>query len=331
MEKTKKFKIGKIIENALAIGIALFFLYFSTILGLNIVSLLEATLLAMTPLALTAIGECINEQAGVVNIGLEGILLITAVVGVYGAEVFGSGSAGLLVGVLAGAFIGFLFGVISTYGKADQVIAGTGINLFAYGFVPFLLVALWAFPGIHVFPKELKLQPLRTPVISISYVTIITVIIAIVSHFLLHKTTFGLRIKAAGEKPEAVDVAGLNVDHIRIIASTFGGALTGLAGAFLPLAWFGTLVKEISAGRGFIALACVVVAGLEPLLAIAAAFIFGFAEGFAYSVGVTPGVKEKIPFYFVHMIPYITTIIVVAVAIGEKRFPKALGKPYRRE
>ena len=86
MEKTKKFKIGKIIENALAIGIALFFLYFSTILGLNIVSLLEATLLAMTPLALTAIGECINEQAGVVNIGLEGILLITAVVGVYGSR-----------------------------------------------------------------------------------------------------------------------------------------------------------------------------------------------------------------------------------------------------
>jgi len=99
----------------------------------------------------------------------------------------------------------------------------------------------------------------------------------------------------------------------------------------MPLAWFGAATKEISAGRGFIALACVVFAGLEPLLALAAAFIFGFSEGFAFAVAVTPGVKEIIPFYFVNMIPYITTLMIVTIAIGRKRFPKASGVPYRRE
>ncbi len=299
--------------------------------GLKPISLLEAGLLAMTPLALTAVGECVNEKSGVVNIGLEGILLITAVVGVWGAELFENGVLGLLVGMLGGAFIGFLFGLISVYGRADQVVAGMGINVFALGFVPYLLMAIWAFPGIHLFPRELRVRPIFTPFGQLSYVTMAAIIIAVLAHILLHKTVLGFRIKAAGEKPEAADVAGVRVDLIRLFASTFGGALCGLGGAFMPLAWFGGIVKEISAGRGFIALACVVFSGLEPLLALAAAFIFGFTEGFAYSVAVTPGVKEVIPFYFVNMIPYITTLLVVTLVIGRRRFPAASGQPYTRE
>ncbi|RLC79856.1 MAG: ABC transporter permease [Chloroflexi bacterium] len=299
--------------------------------GLKPISLLEASLLAMTPLVLTAVGECINEKAGVVNIGLEGILLITSVLGVFGAEVLGGGVWGLLFGAFVGAIIGFLFGIISVYGKADQVVAGMGINIFALGFVPFLLMAIWAFPGIHLFPRELMVRPLYTPIGRVSPVTILAIIIVILAHILLHKTVLGFRIKAAGERPEAADVAGIRVDFIRIFTATLGGALCGLGGAFMPLAWFGGVVKEISAGRGFIALACVVFAGLEPLLALAASFIFGFAEGFAYAVAVTPGVKEVIPFYFVNMIPYITTLVVVALVIGQRRFPAASGQPYTRE
>ncbi len=299
--------------------------------GLKPISLLEAALLAMTPLALTAIGECVNEKAGVVNIGLEGILLITAVVGVWGAELFGNGIAGLLVGMLGGALIGFLFGVVSVYGRADQVVAGMGINLFALGFVPYLLMSIWAFPGIHIFPRELMVRPIFTFFGRLSPVTLVTLVIAVLAHILLHRTVLGFRIRAAGEKPEAADVAGVRIDLIRILTATLGGALCGLGGSFMPLAWFGGVVKEISAGRGFIALACVVFAGLEPLLALAAAFIFGFAEGFAYSVAVTPGVKEAIPFYFVNMIPYVTTLLVVALVIGRRRFPAASGRPYTRE
>lgn len=314
-----------------ALLLILLLIYVTDTLGLKPTALLGAALLAMTPLALTAVGECINEKAGVVNIGLEGILLISAVAGVWGAELFENGVGGLLVGVLTGALIGLLFGLVSVYSRANQVIAGIGINIFALGMVPYLLMSIWAFPGIHLFPRALRVRPLFTPVGQVSWVTILAIGITILAQIFLHKTVLGFRIKAAGEKPEAVDVAGVRVDLIRIFTATLGGALCGLGGAFMPLAWFGGIVKEISAGRGFIALACVVFAGLEPILALAAAFIFGFAEAFAFSVAVTPGVKEVVPFYFVNMIPYITTLLIVAIALGRRRFPAASGRPYARE
>ncbi len=314
-----------------AVALIILAIYAAGQLGLKPRALFGAALLAMTPLTLAAVGECINEKAGVVNIGLEGILLIGAVAGVWGAELFENGVLGLLVGMLVGALIGFLFGLMSVYGRADQIVAGMGINIFALGMVPYLLMSIWAFPGIHLFPRELRLRPLFTPIGQVSWVTILAVVIAVLAQILLHKTVLGFRIRAAGERPEAVDVAGVRVDLIRVLTATLGGALCGLGGAFMPLAWFGGVVKEISAGRGFIALACVVFAGLEPLLALAAAFIFGFAEGFAFSVAVTPGIKEVIPFYFVHMIPYITTVVIVAIAIGGRRFPRAIAQPYTRE
>lgn len=315
----------------LTIALLALFGYALERVGLRPISLIEAGLLAMTPLALAAVGECLNEKAGVVNIGLEGIFMITSVTGVWAAEVFGNGTMGLVGGALTGALLGFALGAISVYGKADQIIAGMGLNIFALGFVPFLLISLWAFPGIHIFPNELMVPRWLTPLGQVSPVTVFAVVVALLAHLLLHRTVLGFRIKAVGERPEAVDVAGLRVDHLRLLTSTLGGALAGVGGAFLPLGWFGAVVKEISAGRGFIALACVVFAGLEPLLALGAALLFGFADGFASAVAVTPGVKERIPFYFVSMIPYVTTLVVVALVIGQRRFPRTVGRPYARE
>lgn len=299
--------------------------------GMKPTPLVEMGLLAMTPLALTAVGECINEKAGTINIGLEGILALTCVVGVWGAELFGSGAMGLLVGALTGAFIGFIFAIISIYGRADQIVAGMGINLLAAGLIAYLLMAIWGYPGIHMFPRKLVIFPIHTPWGSVHPVTLIAIAAAILAQIFLYKTLFGLRIRAAGEKPEAVDVAGASVNRIRIIACTLGAALCGLAGAFLALGYYSGIVKEITAGRGFIALACVVFAGLEPLVALGAAFIFGFTEGLAHWIAITPGVKEVIPFYFINMIPYIAAIVIVAVAIGRRGFPRAAGKPYIRE
>ncbi len=299
--------------------------------GLPPVSLLETGLLAMTPLALAAVGECLNEKAGLVNIGLEAIFMVSATVGVWFAEVGRSGYAGLFGGAAVGALLGLGLGAVSVYGRADQIIAGMGLNVFALGFVPFLLISLWAFPGIHVFPNELMVPRISTPVGQVSPVTLAAVALAVLAHLLLHRTVLGFRVRAVGEKPEAVDVAGLRVDRLRLLTATVGGALAGLGGAFLPLGWFGALVKEISAGRGFIALACVVFAGLEPLLALGAALLFGLADGFASAVAVTPGVKERVPFYFVSMIPYALTLAVVAAVIGRRRFPSTVGRPYARE
>lgn len=299
--------------------------------GLPPISLLETGLLAMTPLALAAVGECLNEKAGLVNIGLEGIFGISATAGVWFAEAGGSGYAGLLGGAAVGALLGLGLGAVSVYGRADQIIAGIGLNLFSLGFVPFLLLTLWAFPGVHVFPNELMVPRVATPVGQVSPVTLLAVGVAVAAHWLLHRTVLGFRIRAVGERPEAVDVAGLRVDRLRLLTATVGGALAGLGGAFLPLGWFGALVKEISAGRGFIALACVVFAGLEPSLALGAALLFGLADGFASAVAVTPGVKERVPFYFVSMVPYVVTLVVVAAVIGRRRFPSTVGRPYARE
>jgi ABC-type uncharacterized transport system permease subunit len=319
----------------IAIILVLVIMYVISLAGFGIFGLIETGLLAMTPLALAAVGECLNEQAGTINVGMEGIFLVTAVLSVFWAEVFESGLVGLLFGALTGAFIGLVFGLVCVYGKANQVIAGMGLNIFAIGLGPYLLMAIWAFPGIHVFRHELMFEPLQFNVagqyFSINSVTIAAVVIAVLAYLLLKRTLLGIRIRAAGENPIAVDVAGVSVGRIRLLMCTLGGALAGLGGAFMPLAWFGGLVKEISAGRGYIALAAVVFGGLNPLLALAAAFIFGFSEGVAFTVVVTPGVKEIVPFYFVQMAPYAVTLLILVVALGRKKFPRALGKPYVRE
>ncbi len=319
----------------IGIVLTLVLLYIISLAGFGIPGLIETGLLAMTPLALAAVGECLNEQAGTTNVGMEGIFLITAILSVYWAEIFESGVYGLMFGAITGAIIGLLFGLVCVYGKANQVIAGMGLNIFALGFGPYLLMSIWAFPGIHVFRNELMVQPLRFNVageyFGISAVTIVAIALAMLAYLLLKRTLLGIRIRAAGENPIAVDVAGVSVGHIRLLMCVLGGALAGLGGAFMPLAWFGGLVKEMSAGRGFIALAAVVFAGLNPLLALVASFIFGFAEGVAFTVVVSPGVKEIVPFYFVQMMPYAITLLILTAAIGGKRFPRALGKPYVRE
>jgi len=304
-------------------------------MGISSVKLVDTALLAMTPLALAAIGEVINEKAGVVNIGLDGILLIGATLGVYGAELAGNGYFGLLFGALIGAVIGLIHGVLSTYGRVDQVVASMGINIFAYGFVPYFLMAVWHFPGIRVPPREVLAPlwniPLGSFYFVFSEVTFASIILALLLNLLLRKTPLGLWIRAAGESPEAIDVAGIDVYKVRITTATLGGLLAGLGGAFMSLVWFKGVVKEISAGRGFIALACVVASGLDPVLATGFAFLFGFSEAVAYTFAVTPGIKETIPYYFVFMIPYIVTLVVVTVMIGKRRFPRALGIPYRKE
>ena len=285
---------------------------------------------AMVPITLAAIGETIEESAGLFNIGLEGMLLISALTGALGAEYTGSAIGGLLVGLSTGALLGLVFGVINTYWKGDQLITGVGINLLALGFVAFMLVNLGA-PGFHIVPRDVQIKLIPLGVGAVSPLVLVTVAMAFVVYWLLHRTQLGIRIKAVGENPAAADVAGISVNAVRLGTAIAAGALIGLAGAYLSVDWFGAVTKEISAGRGFIALATVVFSGLNPLLALLGGFIFGFFDGFATWVATYPKIKEIIPWQFVAMAPYIVTLLVVAGAIGRVRFPKALGTPYLRE
>ena len=285
---------------------------------------------AMVPITLAAIGETIEESAGLFNIGLEGMLLISALTGALGAEYTGSAIGGLLVGLSTGALLGLVFGVINTYWKGDQLITGVGINLLALGFVAFMLVNLGA-PGFHTVPRDVQIKLIPLGVGALSPLVLVTVAMAFVVYWLLHRTQLGIRIKAVGENPAAADVAGISVNAVRLGTAIAAGALVGLAGAYLSVDWFGAVTKEVSAGRGFIALATVVFSGLNPLLALLGGFIFGFFDGFATWVATYPKIKEIIPWQFVAMAPYIVTLLVVAGAIGRVRSPKELGTPYLRE
>jgi len=293
----------------------------------DILSLLRISLHAMVPITLTAVGEIIGETAGLFNIGLEGALLLSAFAGAIAAE-FGGPLFGLLIGMVVGAGLGLLFSVINTYWKGTQMITGIGINLFAVGIVAFGLIKLGA-PGFHDVPKAAELAKLQTPIGAVSPMIFVTLIIPFIAYWFLKRTRAGLILKAVGEAPEAADVAGININLVRLLATTFGGALAGLGGAYMSVCWIGSVTKDLSAGRGFIALATVVFSGLNPLLALLGGFIFGFFQSLATWIKTLP--SKPIPWQFVEMLPYIVTLLVVSGVIGRVRFPKALGQPYKRE
>ena len=296
----------------------------------HIWGILFISLHAMVPITLAAIGETIEESAGLFNIGLEGILLFGALAGALGAQASGSALVGLFTGMGVGALIGLVFGTISTSLRGSQLISGVGINLLALGFVALMLSVMGA-PGFHSVAREVQVPLIPLGIGNLSPLVPITVIVAIGVWWLLRRTQLGIWIRAVGENPAAADVAGIRVNRVRLGAAVAAGVLAGLAGAYLSIDWFGAVTKEITAGRGFIALAIVVFSGLNPLLALLGGFIFGFFDGLATWVATYPGIKDIIPWQFVAMTPYVVTLAVVAGMIGRVRFPSALGFPYMRE
>ena len=293
-----------------------------------ILALIGFTLRAMVPITLTAVGEIIGETAGLFNIGLEGILLVSAFAGALGAASFGP-VAGLLIGMGVGGLVGLIFAVVSTYWKGTQMVAGIGINLLAIGFVEFGMVRFSPNAGAFSIPAGAQLLRWNTPFGLLSPLILVALILPFVVYWFMKRTRAGLILKAAGETPEAADVAGINVNMVRLIAAVVGGALAGLGGAYMSVAWFGFVTKGMSAGRGFIALATVVFSGLNPLLALAGGLLFGFFRSLGLWVDTIPGFP--IPAEFLQMLPYVVTLLVVSGAIGRVRFPKALGVPYKRE
>ncbi|MBE0635538.1 ABC transporter permease [Candidatus Bipolaricaulota bacterium] len=286
------------------------------------------TLQGMVPITLTAVGEIIGQTAGLFNIGLEGILLVSAFAGALGAAAAGP-LAGLAIGMGVGAFIGLAFAFVSTYWKGTQMVAGIGINMLAVGFVEFGMIRFSSNAGAFTIPAEQHLFRFNTPFGLLSPIILVALILPFVVRWFIKRTRAGLMLKAAGEAPEAADVSGINVNAIRMLAATVGGALAGLGGAYMSVAWFGFVTKGMSAGRGFIALATVVFSGLNPILALLGGLLFGFFRSLGLVVDTVPGFP--LPAEFLHMLPYVVTLLVVSGAIGRVRFPKALGVPYKRE
>ncbi len=291
--------------------------------------ILLGSLHAMVPITLAASGEVVGESAGLFNIGLEGIILASAMTAALGAEA-GGPAVGLLVGLGTGFLIGFIFGGVCTYFKGVQLIAGVGINLFAAGMVAFWLIHLGV-PGHHAVATEHQLMNISTPIGDLSPMIFVAIALPVFIYILLFRTKLGLKIRAVGENPQAADVAGIKIHLLRLLATAAGASLAGLAGAYLSIDWLGSVTKEISAGRGFIALATVVFSGLNPLLVLLGGFIFGFFDNLAVWVATMPAVQKVIPWQFFAMAPYAVTLLVVAGVIGRAKFPAAMGIPYQRE
>lgn len=289
----------------------------------------------MVPIAMTAVGEIFAEKAGVVNIGLEGIMLTSAWFAVLVAWELNDPYLGLVGGMAMGVAFGVLHSTISVWLKGDQIISGVGINLFALGFVPFATFAVWHVSG--VFPPVSfafgRIVDIPTPWAPLSYFVPASVFIALLFWYVLYRTRWGFQVRATGENPEAADAVGINVEKTRILAVLIGSALAGLAGAYLSIDVVGQITKDISAGRGFIALATVVFSGWNPLVGLLGALVFGYSQGAATWFAGIPEVRSAIPHadYLLSAIPYIATLVVVAVAIGRSRAPKAVGTPYKRE
>ncbi|NJD99419.1 ABC transporter permease [Thermococcus sp. LS1] len=296
-------------------------------LGSSIVPILVTSLMAMVPIVLTSVGAVVSERAGIVNIGYEGIIMISAFFGAIAAEVSGSWFIGLLGGAFVGALLGMLHGFITVYLKGDHIIPGIGINLLAMGLVPFGIMAYWGTAGQHQVPDTVRVPNWNTAYGNISPMIIVTLVITFVTYWVLFKTPLGLRIRAMGENPEAADAIGLNVEKYRFWAAVYGAALAGLAGAYISIDWVGAVTKNVAAGRGFIALANMVFSGWNPLMALVGGFLFGFFD----TVAIWVQSSQVVPWQFVQMLPYVMTIIIVAGIIGKVRPPKWDGRPYKRE
>jgi simple sugar transport system permease protein len=289
---------------------------------------------AMVPIALVATGEIINQRAGLVNVGIEGIVSLAALMAIYGAEMFGSGYMGVACGMLTGLIVGFGFGAGATYGHGSQVIAGFGFNILVLGLVAVLILAFWGTPGFHLLSDpDLRLPRLITPWGPVSWLIPITLVIAVAAHFMIFQTRLGAHIRAAGFNPFVTDAAGLDVYRLRVGCCATGGALAGLAGAYLSLDFLDVVTKNMSQGRGFIALACIVFSGLGIALAVQVAFLFGLVQALSLFLQNAPFAK---PFaqaggsYLLLALPYAAVLIALFVSPRTDIVSKVVGQTYRR-
>jgi len=298
-------------------------------------AVLAATIRNATPLVFAALGGMFSERSGVVNIGLEGLMLISAFAGVVGAFTSGSALVGLLFALGAGLLFGLVHAVMCITFEADQIISGTAINLLALGGTGFLMVIVFGqggtSPDVENFPPVAIPLLSQIPVIGqalfnqslLVYLMYLTVPVAF---FVLFRTPFGLRLRATGEVPEAVDTAGVSVTRMRYFGVALSGLLAALGGVYLSMGLLSAFTEGMTQGRGFIALAALIFGRWNPVGAAGAALLFGFAQ--ALTIRVPP---EAIPNEFIQMIPYVLTIVVLAGFGGRAIAPAAVGKPYRKE
>ena len=290
------------------------------------IALIWSTIRLSTPLVLAALGGMFSERSGVINIALEGMMLAGAFTAAAVTHAVGSPFVGLFAGIIAGALIAAIHAVACIRYKADQVVTGTAINILMLGLPAFLSGAFFLSSGsTPQIPKEQLLPWLPVILAFLVFVPL--------SWYVLYKTPFGLRLRSVGENPEAADAAGVKVERMRYAGVLLSGALAGIGGAYLSIGQSSLFTRNMTSGRGFIALAALIFGKWRPVQTMLACLLFGFTE--AVSIQMQGVVKlpsgDDIPVQFINMVPYVLTIIVLAGFIGSSRPPRALGIPYEKE
>ena len=322
-------------------GIGLGFLAIqSSAENLNIVfrpDLIASMFVFSTPLVFAGIGGMFSERSGVVNIGLEGMMLMGAFWGVYGADKGGSWVVGLLAAMLAGGLMALLYAVFAIHLRADQIVGGTAVNFLALGITGYFFVQLYhgqdvpvgisSIPNVTI-PYVEDWRFLGPAFGDLNLMVWLSFLLVIVSYIVVFKTPIGLRIRACGEHPRAADTVGINVYAVRYGSVVLSGVLAALGGAYLSIGFGGgAFTDNMTAGRGFIALAAMIFGAWRPFGTFYAALLFGFSTALAYRL---PVYSDSAATLF-QTLPYVLTLIAVAGVVGRTVPPAADGKPYVRQ
>jgi general nucleoside transport system permease protein len=299
-------------------------------------SLIGSTLVWATPLAYAAVGGMINERSGVVNIGLEGMMLAGAFFGCLGADKFGSWEMGVLTAAVAGGAFALLHAFFAIHLRADQIVGGTAINFLALGVTGYFFIQVY---GANGTPGNLPRVPdanipglkqhtfLGDAIGHLNYMIWASFALLIVAQIVIFHTPVGLRLRAVGEHPRAADTVGISVYKTRYLAVVTSGILAALGGAYLSIGYVGSFGENMTAGRGFIALAAVIFGNWRPFGAYAAAILFGASTALSFRLAVYSDAASVL----FQALPYVLTLIAVAGVIGRSIPPASVGRPYAKQ
>ena len=288
-------------------------------------ALFWSTIRLSTPLILAALGGMLSERSGVINIALEGLMLAGAFTAAAVTYATRSPWVGLLAAMASGLAIASIHAAATIRYRADQVVTGTAINILMVGIPGFLSGALFLSSGSTPQIPKAQLIPWTPVVLAFAAVPI--------TWYLLYRTPFGLRLRSVGENPEAADAAGIDVAKLRYSGVLLSGILAAIGGAYLSIGQSSLFTRNMTSGRGFIALAALIFGKWRPVQTMLACLFFGMTE--AVTIQMQGVVKlpsgEDIPVQFIQIVPYVLTIVVLAGFIGHSRPPRALGRPYEKE
>jgi ABC-type uncharacterized transport system permease subunit len=300
-------------------------------------ALLAATLRWATPLTFAAIGGLFSERSGVVNIGLEGMMLMGAFWGIWAADKLGNWILGLAVAAIAGGLLALVHAFFSIHLRADQIVSGTAVNFLALGITGYAFIDIYGdsgtpsgiseIPDVHLgFADD---TPLIGGIAQLNLMIWLSILVVVASYVFLFRTPWGLRLRSVGEHPRAADTVGINVYGVRYGAVVLSGMLAALGGAYLSMGQVHSFNQNMTVGRGFIALAALIFGKWRPFGAFGAALLFGFSTALAFQLSNVQAWESSSILF--RTIPYVVTLVAVAGVIGRSIPPAAVGRPYKKQ